>query len=76
MTMSSDELTHNIAQDFSEFLTNAIGLDDAPADEFFDGSQLYSVMFQHKLLSSLSSSLTMVRIVWLQNSTIGSKQMM
>ncbi|MDV6031740.1 MAG: hypothetical protein F9B45_16940 [Phycisphaera sp. RhM] len=36
MTMSSDQLTHNMAQDFFEFLTNTIGLDDAPADEFFD----------------------------------------
>jgi len=36
MTMSSEEITHHMARDFSMFLGDALGLDDAPADEFFD----------------------------------------
>ncbi len=34
--MDSDQLLHHIAQDFSMFLGDVLGLDDAPADEFFD----------------------------------------
>ena len=36
MTMSSDDITHYLAQDFSMYLTETLGLEDAPGDEFYD----------------------------------------
>lgn len=36
MSMSSEDITHHMAQDFSMFLGEVLGLDDAPADGFFD----------------------------------------
>ncbi|MEM6689728.1 MAG: hypothetical protein AAF664_09900 [Planctomycetota bacterium] len=35
MTMSSEDLVHHMAQDFSMFLGEMLALEDAPADEFF-----------------------------------------
>jgi len=36
MAMSSEDLIHNMTQDFSMFLGDVLALGDAPADEFFD----------------------------------------
>ena len=36
MAMSSEDLIHHMAQDFSMFLGEVLALEDVPADEFFD----------------------------------------